>query len=75
MLGDKKSDKSSIFNFSEKVQWARIITLVAAFLLGVYFENYVEKRDHPIEQAIEQVLKANGIIYDFSKDKGEKKNP
>jgi hypothetical protein len=40
-----------------------------AFAVGLYFKYFTDHVDHPAEQAAEQVLDANGIDVDFSKDK------
>jgi len=46
--------------------------VVGAFGVGLYFQHATDHVDHPIEQAAEKVLDANGVDVDFSKDKKKK---
>lgn len=48
---------------------AAIAIILGAFGVGAVFEHFVEAKDHPVEQAAEDVLDDYGIDYDFSKDK------
>lgn len=43
--------------------------IIASFAVGAVFEHYVEQKNHPIEQALENVLREYGIEKDFSEDK------
>lgn len=53
---------------------ATLVTLAiiaGSFAVGAVFEHFVEQRNHPIEQAVEKILKEYGIEKDFSEDKAE----
>ncbi len=43
--------------------------IAAAFGVGIFFEKFTDKIDHPAEQVAEEVLEEYGIDVDFSEDK------
>ena len=48
--------------------------LLAAFVVGLFFQKVTDKINHPIEQISEQILASHGIDIDFSADKINAKN-
>jgi hypothetical protein len=51
-----------------------VLVIVVSFAVGAVFEHYVEAKDHPIEQAVEKILKEHGIEKDFSENKKKDAN-
>lgn len=46
-----------------------LLMISAATAIGLYFQFFSNSIDSPVEQAAEEVLKANGIDIDFSESK------
>lgn len=46
-----------------------IVIVVVSFAVGAVFEHFVEEKNHPVEQAAENVLDDYGIEKDFSENK------
>lgn len=57
-----------VLGFMKKNLWLWLATLVIAVILGIGSQYLFKKKDHPVEQMCEEVIKdMTGLELDFSK--------